>query len=203
MKTDREFLNGIYAKAEVLQRETNKIRNPYKKHYRFASMAALIILIPILFFTNNNLGYKEIHPMNIRMISVSDPSTYFYEADFIVIGEAKEIKDSKYIEEENYVYTDIVIKPDEVLKGDINENEIILRINGGKVKSKNVYSNMESEFIKGKTSLLFLRKDNEGFYNLVGDKSQFLEIEDNIFIDQLGNKYSLEDIENNIKIGED
>lgn len=203
MKTDKEFLNGIYAKAEVLQRETNKTRNPYKKYYRFASMAALIILIPALFFANNNLGYKEIYPMNIRMISVSDPSTYFYEAGSIVIGEVKEIKGSKYIEEKDYIYTDIVIKPKEVLRGDINENEIILRINGGKVKSHKVYSNMESEFIKGETILLFLRKDEEGFYNLISDKSQFLEIENNIFIDELGNEYSLEDIKNNIKMGED
>lgn len=202
MKNDREFLNGIYAKAEVLQRETDKTKKNYKKYYRFASMAALIILIHGLFFLNNDFGYKEIHPMT-RMISVSDPSTYFYEADFIIIGEVKEVKNSKYIEEESYVYTDIVIRPDQVFKGDINGNEIFLRINGGKVRSEKVYSNMESEFIKGKTSLLFLRKGDEGFYNLINDKSQFLEIENNIFRDELGNKYSLEDVENNIKIGED
>lgn len=203
MKTDREFLNGVYAKAEVLQKETNKTNKPYKRYYRFASFAALIILIPVLFFANNNLGYKEIYPMNARMISMRDTSTYFYEADLIVIGEVKEIKGSKYIEEKDYIYTDIVIKPEEVLRGDINEKEITLRINGGKVKSHKVYSNMESEFIKGKTSLLFLRKNEEGVYNLINDKSQFLEIEKNIFVDELGNNYSLRDIENNIKMGED
>jgi hypothetical protein len=202
MKNDREFLNGIYAKAEVLQRETDKTKKSNKVYYKFVSMAALIILIPTLLFLNNDFGYKEIHPMT-RMISISDPGTYFYEADFIVIGKVKEVKNSKYVEEENYIFTDVVIIPDQVLKGDIKGNEIVLRINGGKVRSEKVYSNMESEFIKGKTSLLFLRKDNEGFYNLVNDKSQFLEIENNIFRDELGNKYSLEDIENNIKIGED
>lgn len=202
MKNDREFLNGIYAKAEVLQRETDKTKKTYKKYYRFASMAALIILIPTLLFLNNDFGYKEIHPMT-RMISISDPSTYFYEADFIVIGKVKEVKNSKYVEEEDYIFTDVVIIPDQVLKGDIKENEIVVRINGGKVRSEKVYSNMKSEFIKGKTSLLFLRTSDEDFYNLINDKSQFLEIENNIFRDELGNKYSLEDIENNIKIGED
>jgi hypothetical protein len=202
MKSDKEFLNGIYAKAEVLQRETNKTKKSNKVYYRFVSMAALIILIPTLFFLNNDFRYREIHPMT-RMISISDPSTYFYEADFIVIGKVKEVKNSKYVEEENYIFTDIVIIPDQVLKGDIKANEILLRINGGKVRSEKVYSNMESEFIKGKTSLLFLRKDNKEFYNLVNDKSQFLEIENNIFRDELGNNYDLEDIEDNIKIGED
>lgn len=202
MKNNREFLDGIYDKAKVLQYETNKRKAINKRYYRLASIAALIILIPMFVFVNNNLGYKEIHEKT-RMISLSDPNSYFYEADFIVIGEVNEIKQSIYKEEENYIYTDIVITLDQALRGDIKEEQIVLRINGGKVKKEKVYSKMESEFSKGKRYLLFMIKGDGEIYHLVQGESQFIEKRKDVFEDKLGNKYSLEDIENKIKMEED
>lgn len=202
MKTNREFLNGVYAKAENLQSEININKRNNKKYYRFASVMALVILIPTFFMLNNNLNYKEIQQgVMVRAMS-NDPLEYFNESDFIVIGETKDIGESRYIKHENYIYTDMKIGIDQVLLGEIDDPEIVVRVNGGRVKSDKVYSKMESEFVQGKRSLLFLIQYEDGLYQLVGGESQFLEVEKDIFVDKLGNKYSLEDIKKNIMTGD-
>lgn len=195
MKTNREFLNGIYAKAEVLEKEKNKRVKGPSMFYRMASIAALIILIPTIFLWNSNRGYEELaSPTMVR--TIDDPISYFGEADFIVIGKARKINESQYVKEGNYIFTDINMDIIEVLKGEINNGEIIVRVSGGKVQSEKLKSKMDSEFIKGKNSLLFLSKDESGIYSLVNSESQFLESGSDLFKDKLGNEYTLEEIKN-------
>lgn len=195
MKTNREFLDGIYSKAEELQKETTKDYKTPRINYRFASIAAMIILIPTIFFWNSNRGYQElVSPMMVR--TMNDPSSYFYEADFIVIGKTEQVGTSQYVKEDNYIFTDITIKIDEILKGQIDEEEIVIRVNGGKVRKEKVWSQMDSEFIKGKTSLVFLTQDNSGIYHLINNESQFEQVDEDLFKDKLGNEYKLEAIKN-------
>ncbi|NLC03430.1 MAG: hypothetical protein GX787_04020 [Tissierellia bacterium] len=195
MKTNREFLNGVYAKAEILEKEKNKSKKSPRMFYRFGSIAALIILIPTIFFWNSNRAYEElISPMMVR--TIDDPMSYFGEADFIVIGKTEKINESQYIKEGNYIYTDIDINIMEVLKGEVNDGAIVIRVNGGKVKKEKLKSKMDSEFIKGENSLLFLRKDESGIYSLVSSESQFIESGRDLFKDKLGNEYTLDEIKN-------
>lgn len=197
MKSNREFLDGVYSKAEALQNETKLEKKNPKMYYRFASIAAIIILIPTILFWKTNSAYEEISaPMAVRM--VQDPSTYFAEADYILIGETESINESIYLKDENYIYTDINIKIMELLKGEIDEEEIALRVSGGIVKKEKIKSNMDSEFVKGKISLVFLLKDEQGYYNLINSKSQFKEVEKDLYVDEFGNEYSLEEIKNTI-----
>lgn len=203
MKNNRDFLAGVYSKAEKIKQENNiKKTTINRKYYKYSSVAALIILIPMLLFANGKLGYREI-PQISMIRSFNNPSFYFSEADFIVIGETKKIGESIYVEDENYIYTDITISLDEVLLGELEAQEIIIRVNGGKDKKEKVYSPFDGEFNEGERSLLFLTKRDEKVYHLIhGKESQFIEIENNVFIDKLGNKYNLEEVKNNIKIGE-
>lgn len=203
MKSNRDFLDGVYSKAEEIRLENNIKKSIInKKYYKYSSVAALIILIPMLLFANSRLGYQEIPGTNM-IRTISEPSSYFSEADFIVIGETKEIGKSTYVENDNYIYTDITIAIDEVLLGDLEDQDIILRVNGGKAKKEKVYSLMEGEFTKGKRSLFFLVKSDENVYQLIhGKDSQFVEIENNVYIDKSGNKYNLEEVKNKIMIGD-
>lgn len=197
MKNNRSFLDGIYSKAEILQREINIKRLRKKMYYRFASVAAMVVLIPTIYFMNNNLEYREIQkPMQIR--TIDNPTSFFVEAEFIVTGQTKEIKESRYIQDEDYIYTDIVYTIDKVLLGNMEESEIIIRLDGGKVKRDRVYQNIESEFIEGQGSLVFLYEE-EGIYYLVKNDSQFTLVEKDVFKDKQGNHYSLEKIEEIIK----
>ena len=199
MKSNRSFLEGVYSKAEILQKEVNKQRLRKKMYYRFASVAAMIVLIPTIYFMNNNLEYREIQkPMYIR--TVDHPLSYFDEAEFIVSGQTKEIKESRYIKDRDHIYTDIVYTIDKVFLGNMEKTEIVIRVDGGKVKSERVYQNIESKFIEGQRSLVFLYEE-EGIYYLVRGDSQFTQIERDEFIDKQGNYYDLEKIEEIINNG--
>ena len=199
MKSNKEFLDGIYSKAEALENEgTKPVKNP-RIYYRFAAIAAMIILIPTISFWNSHRAYEEISsPMVVR--TINDPSSYFYDADVIVIGQTKEIAKSNYVKEENYIYTDITFKVEEVLKGDVEVNDIILRVNGGIVKAERVKAEMQSEFIEGKNSLVFLLKNEDGIYHLISSESKFEEVEKGLFKDKLGNDYKLEEIKQQLKM---
>lgn len=201
MKSNKEFLDGIYSKAEALENEgTKPVKNP-RIYYRFAAIAAMIILIPTISFWNSHRAYEEISsPMVIR--TINDPSSYFYDADVIVIGQTKEIAKSNYVKEENYIYTDITFEVEEVLKGDVEVNDIILRVNGGIVKAERVKAEMQSEFIEGKNSLVFLLKNEDGIYHLISSESKFEEVEKGLFKDKLGNDYKLEEIKQQLKMEE-
>ncbi|WP_353095072.1 hypothetical protein [Tissierella praeacuta] len=201
MKDNREFLEGVYKKAGALEREKVKKSRIYKRYVKISSMAAaIVIIVPLLLFKRQNSvpkDYTEI-PQIARMFTIDDPMISFYEADYIVVGETKKIDRSQYVKENNYIYTDITIRVDQVFLGGIYENEIILRIKGGKAEKEKVFSQMEGEFKKGKKSLLFLREEEGVYYLVNGNESQFLEVEKDIFIDKLGNQYNIDDIKDNI-----
>lgn len=201
MKDNREFLEGVYKKAEMLERERVEKSRIYKRYVKISSMAAaIVIIVPLLLFKGQNSvpkGYTEI-PQIARMFTIDDPMISFHEADYIVVGETKKIDKSQYVKENNYIYTDITIGIEKVFLGDIHKDEIILRVRGGKVEKEKVFSQMEGEFKKGSKSLLFLQKE-EGVYYLVNDgEGQFLEVEKDVFIDKQGNKYNIDDIKDNI-----
>lgn len=201
MKANREFLEGIYKKAELLEKEKIKKSTIYKRYVKISSMAAAIAVIVSLILFRGQISipkdYNEI-PQVVRMFTLNDPMVNFYEADYIVVGETKKINKSQYVKENNYIYTDITIGVDEIFLGDIHNDEIILRIKGGKVEKEKVFSQMEGEFKKGKKSLLFLQREKGIYYLVNGDESQFLEIEKDIFIDKQGNKYNIDNIKDNI-----
>jgi len=201
MKDNREFLEGIYKKAEELEMARVRKSRIYKRYGRISSMAAVIaIIVPLILFKGQNSAlkdYTEIFQM-ARRFTINDPMVNFYEADYIVVGETKKINKSQYVKENNYIYTDITIGVDEIFLGDIHNDEIILRIKGGKVEKEKVFSQMEGEFKKGKKSLLFLQREKGIYYLVNGDEGQFLEIEKDIFIDKQGNKYNIDNIKDNI-----
>ncbi len=196
MKSNREFLDGMYSKAEVLEKQRIK---PYKAprfNYNFAALAAMIILIPTIFFWKGNTGYQDItSPMMIR--NIEDSSSYFQEADFVLTGITEKIDESIYMKEDNYIYTDINFKIEEALKGEIDSKDIIIRVNGGMVKKEKLKSKIEGKFIKGESSLVFLSKDEQGIYYLISPESQFEQIKEDLFKDKSGNEYSLEKLKNN------
>lgn len=186
MKSDKEFLEGIYQKAEILKRENNKKKASYRSYIKYSSVAALFIIIPLLFLNSKLWGpNNEAEFPQPRMMTIDNPVSNFFEADYILIGETDEINKSASDSDT----TEIRILVDRTFLGEINDNIISLEIQ----------SDMESEFIKGDRSLLFLYKDDQGVYNLTnGYNGQFKETTKDIFIDSNGNEYGIKDIENQI-----
>lgn len=186
MKNDKEFLKGIYEKAEILEREKTQSNSIYKKYMKYSSVAALIIILPLI-FKSEILSPKnnEIQTPEPRIIMMNNPVSNFTESDYIVIGKIKEIDKGETKEES----IDVIVSLEDKLLGDIYEDEIILKMP----------SYMEDEFKEGNRSLLFLYKDENQVYKLFNEiDGQFIELVQNVFVDKLGNQYSLEDIKKNI-----
>lgn len=192
MKNDREFLDGIYQKAEILEREKlqedSKKKSPYKKYIPYSSVAAMFILLPILLLSKEALSPgNELPGQEPMMIRMDEPGSIFIEADYLLIGQVE------YIEKKSNEGTmEIEISLEEILKGQIQEEKIIVE----------APSNMKDEFKEGDRSLFLLYKE-DNIYKLLGEREgQFKEENSHMFIDRFGDKYRLEEIKNIIK-GED
>ncbi len=177
MKNDREFLEGIYKKAEILEREKFKRRKTYNNFIKYSSVAAIFIILPLLLFNNQIFKSNNIDlPIEPRIMNVIDPISNFNDAEYVLIGTTKKIGKNN-----------ILISLDEIFYGDLGEKEIHL-------DTSNI---MSIKFKKGERNLFFLNKDDK-YYLTYGVDSMFKEIENNVFEDSYGNKYDLEDIKNNI-----
>lgn len=188
MKNDREFLDGVYKKAELLKTEKNKTRTLYIKYSSLAAVFLLVVTIPFIMFRDQNIDKNkeaENHePQMIRMMG--EPRDNFTESDYIVIAKIEKKLDN------HEEFMDIEVSIEEILRGEIKGKEIVL----------SVPSYLSDEFKIGDKNLLFLYSW-EDKYSLLDDiNSQFEESKKDEFRDKQGNQYSLKDIKNKIK-GED
>ena len=84
MKNDREFLEGIYKKAEILEREKFKRRKTYNNFIKYSSVAAIFIILPLLLFNNQIFKSNNIDlPMEPRIMNVIDPISNFNDAEYV------------------------------------------------------------------------------------------------------------------------
>lgn len=178
MKNNKEFLEGVYIKAKLLEKERQKKVKVYNNLIRFSSVAAIFIILPLLFLNNQLFGPKNnIKTPEPRVMIANEPNANFTDANYILIGTINNVNED--------IITIII---DNIIYGDIAENEIQFRLNNEGIE------------VSSNRSLFFLNKDKDNKYYLVnGSDSQFIEIERDVFVDNYGNKYTLEQIENNIK----
>lgn len=185
MKSDREFLRGVYERAEMLKKEEKEKKNPYIKYLRYSSLAALVIILPLLIFQSQIWPTDDIESIEPRMVRMLDEIDVFLESDYIVIGEISKIQ-------ADGDFHDIVIDLDQVLFGEIEIKDLVFKIPFF----------LKDNFKIGDRNLFFLYKE-EGQYRLTDEyNSQWKQVEEGIFEDQNGNKYNLQEIEDKIK-GED
>lgn len=186
MKSDKEFLDGIYKKADLLQKEESRKKYSLYKYIKYSSVAAIFILIPLLLLKGDLWAPpNEIQSPEPRTISMNHDLYDFTTADCIIIGEVENIK----VEESKTLFNEIIISIDHVLKGIIDNNG-----------SLRILSNFDHELKIGIKYLFFIKKEEDGFYYM-DSKSEgaFRELGPDIFIDSIGNEYYLEDIKNTIK----
>ncbi len=181
MKSNEEFLKGIYEKAEIINSEKKVYSRKPNRYLKYSSIAALFIIIPVLLI-QGNLS-KELPPdvKGPRVMSYGNIDQGFLEADQILSGTVVD----KRIEE-----TEIKISVDvnEVLYGSEAEENII--VYGAENISDSLV--LEEEYIYllyKQDKKLYLYNDIEGL--LINDNS-------GSFIDVFGNRYTIEDILNNI-----
>lgn len=171
MKTNREFLNGVYQKAEVLEKEKNKKKRTYNSYLRYSSVAALFIILPLLLFSKQIINKDNVNmPIVPRTISIHSVEESFNTAEYILVGTIEKVKKNN-----------IIVSIDESFYGDISLDKISIEEYSKTFKKNNKY-------------LLFLNKD-ENFYVL---DSMDYSVEEGLFGDTYGNKYDYEKIKDNI-----
>lgn len=191
MKDNREFLQGIYEKANMLEEEKCRKYRLYKNFLRFSSVAALMIVIPLILIkmqvpqSNIPSEIAQNAPKEIRMFTTNDPVSNFTNAEFIVIGRTKEV--SKGSPDNTFI--NLTIGIDEVFLGNIDK-EIDLKVSDF----------LNIDFKKNSRNLLFLYRGEENIYYLIDENTgYFKEREKDVFQDNLGNLYNTQDIKDNIK----
>lgn len=178
MKDNREFLDGIYAKAKILEEEKRKKNTRTRYYLQLTSVAALLILIPFFAFKDNILGNQPIETrlrpgQEISAFSLEDED-YFLESDYIALGK---VLDSTNLEGEKMRI--------EIKKTFLGRTEKLIMVEG-------------LEEYRGESLLLFLKEEKTS-YSLVEEQSFFIEIKEDVFQDSHGNIFTIQDIEDNIR----
>lgn len=181
MKSNEEFLKGVYDRAEILSNEKKAYNKKPNKYLRYSSIAALFIIIPILLIQGNLNKEAPIDINEPRVMSFGNIDQSFKEADYILIGtiEDKVFNDNKF---------DASVSISEVLYGDVYRE--IIEISGPDFISDSIIIDQQYIFmLKEQDNKFYLYNDLEGL--LVNDNSDS-------YIDVFGNKYTIEDVLNNI-----
>jgi hypothetical protein len=186
MKNDREFLDGIYQKAEILKKEKSKQSLNYNKYIRYSSLAALLVLVPILLFNSQLLNKDKVLPANMpRVASMLTSDEVFANAEYVIIGETENREEINPDAE----FVEVNISISDTILGKMPQNRITL----------SVEDYIEAEFKEGERDLLFLYKDGEKFRLINALEGKFKSIDKDNFEDPYGNQYSIEEIKQKIK----
>lgn len=184
MKTDNEFLMGVYNKAHSyssLEEKPKGFDQPKQNHFkRYIGIAAAAVLIavvaPSLYFLNN-VSYEMYEPVNTKT-RTNEPVAAAFTAEsvntdefingseLIVTAQVKKIDKSVYeYSDTNHMTTTVTLKVSQFFKGD-GESTIKLKVNGGYDQKTSNFVPYEATFKKKEKVLLFLVKSGDNEYTL-------------------------------------
>lgn len=92
-------------------------------------------------------------------------------SDTIVMGTVKKRLPSRWDRsdpEEPVIYTDVIIEIEEYLKNPLDQREVTIQLLGGKVGNVNMEAMDEATLNLGEKVLLFLKKNKEGNFVVLG-----------------------------------
>ncbi|MEG0692516.1 MAG: hypothetical protein RR444_05480 [Oscillospiraceae bacterium] len=193
MKTDREFLDGVYQKARLLEDNlppTLKItRVSISKKSLVAAAIFFLLAIPSVYYYNQPkmeapAGFKSNMPMAIRGFMLFNIESLTANSELILTAKVTKIDKSVYDKDKSSIITNVKVKPTEVLKGLTDTNLLDIKINGGYDKKSKTFVEYEATFKRTEDVLLFLNKDpNSDSYFLSGSsqgKYTYLSTENDV-----------------------
>lgn len=176
MKSDREFLDGIYEKArfseKLIEEQKSKIINIKPKKsilMRLTAAAAAIVLVatPISIYLNQpqmtvpQQAAGDL-PMSIRAMTIRpDAQMLADNSELILTAKITKIEKSVYDEGKSRIITSVKLRPTEIIKGDFTQKNLHLKVNGGYLKKSDAYEPYEAVFEISEDVLLFLKLDED------------------------------------------
>jgi len=89
------------------------------------------------------------------------------QATHILVGKVKAME-SRWNREKTFIYTDVAVAVEEVLKGNVKDNQLLIRHLGGQVGAIGQWTEHEPSFTKGENVKLYLKQEQSGVYTVVG-----------------------------------
>lgn len=156
---------------------------------------ALGILTEKLLFPIWSPSFTHIHAVAIAR----DIAVYTQDADAIVIGEIQDKSDPYWNQDQSVPQRDVLLKVDEVLKGDPKMEDIFIVTQGGQLDGKKVLVEDEAPLKIGEKVLLFLGMNDFGDYVVFAGSYGKYHIDSDNQVSSTGDfKMSLKDLKTNI-----
>jgi hypothetical protein len=212
MKSDRDFLSGVYHKSEALK-QADSARHPFaftRKYKGFIVVAALTLVIgPSLYFSTlptmkNSIEYNNQTPQIASFRSGVDIREVMQQSDLVVRAKVKDIDKSVY--ENNNITTTVELQPKEIYKGTLETKTIELVVNGGFNEATKTYLQYEAIFKRNEDTLLFLTKINDKYILTFSSQGKYTylktEDKDRTYRGSDGGILTLSELKNLLKRGE-
>ncbi|MDX9916595.1 MAG: hypothetical protein RBT15_01110 [Gudongella sp.] len=179
MKSNEEFIRGIYVKAELLEIQNKKPEKNFNRYIKIASIAAIVVLMPLLAL-NSGIFKKEDLP-NLaavpRTLSLGDTQANIEDAEMIVVADIDSVK-----AQEDSMSMDVKVL--QVLSGAVEDDKLSVEL---------PFTTIDYEGRKKVILLLF--KDYEGKFEILnGEQGILIHTQHNLYYDFFGDQYSLEEI---------
>lgn len=185
MKTENEFLKGVYEKSEAFASGEKKPRgfeqpkqNHFKRYIGIAAAAVLIAVVaPSLYFSYSNASYEMYEPVSDKarinepvaatlLASAVDVGELANSCDIVVLAQVKKIDKSVYeFSDTSHMTTTVSLKVNQYLKGD-GDATIKIKVNGGYDQETSNFIPYEATFKKKENVVLFLVKTDGDEYAL-------------------------------------
>lgn len=164
---------------------------------KFRKLVIITAVLTLIIGISGTLIYKKTRPTEIiiaGMVGEISEQELILNSDIIVEGTVKEIKESKWSNpgmkaegKRNVLQTDIVVTVSELLSGEYNNKDVVVRIDKGYDKKENVKYTSDGypDFELGEHVLLFLSRDDgdlvtdEDYFVLTGMYQGKWNVEDN------------------------
>jgi len=122
-------------------------------------MACLAMFLALLFASA--LLPTSLATSNAGQISLEAQTTH------IVVGKVKSVN-AHWNHEKTFIYSDVVVTVENVLKGTVKNKEVVIRHLGGEVGAIGQWAEHEPSFTKGEMVKLYLKQEQSGVYTVVG-----------------------------------
>lgn len=173
MKTDEDFIQGIYEKAEILKKDEKAIakiillkphKNVFVKTIAVAAAFMLVAASGIAYLNQPTMEtpaeYAKDMPMAMRAMMAPDINMVMENSELILTAKVTKIEKSVYDEENSRIITNVKLRPTEILKGEFTAKSLIIKVGGGLDKENDSFEPYEAVFERSEEVLLFLVPEN-------------------------------------------
>jgi len=142
-------------KRKMLATELAHRSKSMEKRYLKCLAIFLVLLFATAFLPPSSMA-REVDQSNLET-----------RATHILIGKVKAVE-SRWNDEKTFIYSNVAVTVEKVLKGTVKTNQVVIRHLGGEIGAIGQWTEHEPSFTKGEEVKLYLKQEQNGVYTVVG-----------------------------------